>query len=237
MGTRWKSKDAQAEALAYPMSDIVSKLRDFLLQSIAYGMLSEHSVILVAVEAKSFHLFHRACFSQTREDTERIVLSLYEAFYLCYSLKCLTIVDQDKSTMDVGDIWLYMKSKEPRFPEFYKAYCHLRSRNWVVRPGLQYGGDFVVYRHHPSLVHSEYVVIVSSVGVNGRLRVWSDYYCTIRLCLGVAKTLLVLSINKNNQGSVTPSCLDLYGVEEQTVTRWIPEQSREDQSIVQKENN
>ncbi|KAK6935995.1 tRNA intron endonuclease, catalytic domain-like [Dillenia turbinata] len=48
-----------------------------------------------------------------------------------------------------------------------------RSKNWVVRPGLQYGGNFVAHRHHPSFVHPEYVVLVSleeNGDANGRLR-------------------------------------------------------------------
>ncbi|KAG8075608.1 hypothetical protein GUJ93_ZPchr0006g40676 [Zizania palustris] len=46
----------------------------------------------------------------------------------------------------------------------YKAYSHLRLKNWVVRSGLQYGADFVAYSHHPALVHSEFVVVVVAEG-------------------------------------------------------------------------
>ncbi|TQD74033.1 hypothetical protein C1H46_040436 [Malus baccata] len=109
--------------------------------------------------------------------------------------------------------------------------AYLRTKNWVVRPGHQYGVDFVAYRHHPSLVHSEYAVLVSSEGdaeANGRLKVWSDVHCTLRLCLGVVKTLLVLTISKNGDDAASPSCLANYTVEERTVTRWSPEQSREE---------
>nr|GEX65405.1 ribonuclease H-like domain-containing protein [Tanacetum cinerariifolium] len=57
-----------------------------------------------------------------------------------------------------------MTSKNESFPEFFKAYSHLREKNWVVRSGDQYGVDFVAYRHHPSLVHSEYGVLVLREG-------------------------------------------------------------------------
>ncbi|KAB5541550.1 hypothetical protein DKX38_014524 [Salix brachista] len=128
------------------------------------------------------------------------------------------------------DLWLYMKLKKEKFPDFYKAYSHLRMKNWVLRPGLQYDVDFVAYRHHPSMVHSEYVVIVlSEEGDAGRLRVWSDFHCTIRLCGSVAKTLLMLNVDKNGHGAISPSCLERYSVEECTITRWSPEQSRNDQ--------
>ncbi|KAL2488884.1 tRNA-splicing endonuclease subunit Sen2-2 [Forsythia ovata] len=111
-------------------------------------------------------------------------------------------------------------------------------KNWVVRAGSQYGVDFVAYRHHPSLVHSEYAVLILSAeddNSNGRLRVWSDFQCALRLCGSVAKTLLVLHIDKNGSAATSPSCVESYLVEERTVTRWNPEQSRENQTTVQKE--
>lgn len=81
--------------------------------------------------------------------------------------------------------------------------------------------DFVAYRHHPTLVHSEYAVLILSAeddNANGRLRVWSDYQCTLRLCGSVAKTLLVLHIHKNGSVATSPSCLESYVVEERTIT-------------------
>ena len=128
-----------------------------------------------------------------------------------------------------------MKSKKETFPYFFKAYSHLRMKNWVVRSGSQYGVDFIVYRHHPSRVHSEYGVLVLSEEEdkkdrNGRLRVWSDVHCTTRLLGSVAKILLVLYINKNGNSDDSPSCLANYTIEERTITRWSPEQCRESNS-------
>ncbi|KAJ8563538.1 hypothetical protein K7X08_031990 [Anisodus acutangulus] len=103
--------------------------------------------------------------------------------------------------------------------------CFGRSKNWVVRSGCRCGVDFVAYRHHPALVHSEYAVLVLSAqdgNANGRLRVWSDFHCTLRLCGSVAKTLLVLDIEKQQSCAASPSCLDNYIVEERTITRWSP---------------
>lgn len=99
-----------------------------------------------------------------------------------------------------------------------------------MRSGCQFGVDFVVYRHHPELVHSEYAVLVQSEGddeVKDRLRVWSDFQCTLRLCVGVAKTVLVLYVNKNSVGVEFPECLEGYSVEARTITRWFPERNRE----------
>ena len=233
MGPRWKGKGAEAKALADPMSEIVSQLQSSLLQSNACALLSGCSVVL-AVETEQTELLTRACFGKpiitAEKDKQWFQLGLEEAFYLCYSLKCLKIAGEDNFVKNDVDLWLYMKLKKGKFPDFYKAYSHLRMKNWVLRPGLQYGVDFVAYRHHPSLVHSEYAVIVlSEEGDAGRLRVWSDFHCTIRLCGSVAKTLLMLNVDKNGHGAISPSCLERYSVEECTITRWSPEQSRNDQ--------
>ncbi|GFZ13179.1 splicing endonuclease 2 [Actinidia rufa] len=112
----------------------------------------------------------------------------------------------------------------------------LFNRACFGRPRSQYGVDFVAYRHHPALVHSEYAVLVLSEeddNANGRLRVWSDFHCTLRLCGSVAKTLLALRIGKNGAGDVFPSCLERYSVEERTITRWSAERSCEGKTIVE----
>ncbi|KAK4358763.1 hypothetical protein RND71_020992 [Anisodus tanguticus] len=62
----------------------------------------------------------------------------------------------------MNELWKYMTSKKENVPVLYKAYSHLRSKKWVVRLGSQYGVDYVAYRHHPALVHSEYAVLALS---------------------------------------------------------------------------
>ncbi|XP_065871184.1 tRNA-splicing endonuclease subunit Sen2-1-like isoform X2 [Euphorbia lathyris] len=234
MGPRWKGKSAEAKALADPMSTIVSQLSSSLTQSHARGLLTGCSVLL-AVEAEQTELITRACFGRPVINAEKekqwFQLGLEEAFYLHYYFKCLEIVGDDDCVKNSDELWQYMKSKMATFPDLFKSYSHLRKKNWLVRPGSQYGVDFVAYRHHPSFVHSEYAVLVSSEEEDtGRLRVWSDFYCTIRLCGSVAKTLLVVNISKHGNGDTSPSCLEGYSVREHIITRWSSEQSREEQT-------
>ncbi|KAK7336603.1 hypothetical protein VNO77_17149 [Canavalia gladiata] len=240
MAPRWKGKDAkakkdaEAEALNEPMSKIVSQLQSSLVRSDICGFLSDNSVHL-AVGAEQIDLLDKACFGRpvrtVEMDKQWFQLSLEEAFYLSYSLKCLKINGSDTSPQNDEELWHNMKSKKEIFPCFYKAYSHLRMKNWVVRSGAQYGVDFIVYRHHPARVHSEYGVLVLSDGddkdLNGRLRVWSDIHCTTRLLGSVAKILLVIYVNKNGNSDESPLCLANYTVEERTITRWSPEQCRE----------
>ncbi|XP_077235992.1 tRNA-splicing endonuclease subunit Sen2-1-like isoform X2 [Tasmannia lanceolata] len=234
-GPRWKRKDSALKALADPMSKIVKELQSSLLQSKTHSFLSGCDVLLEA-SSEQTDLLNHACFGRpiatTEKDKQWFQLGLEEAFYMHHALKCLTVVGENDRSMNEEEIWESMKSKRKTFPDLYRAYLHLRSKNWVVRPGTpQYGVDFVIYRHHPALVHSEYAVIVLSEGdgdLNDRLRVWSDLQCTLRLCGSVAKTLLVLNINKNGKEATFPSCLEVHSIDERTITRWVPEQCRED---------
>lgn len=236
MGPRWKGKGAEAKALSDPMSQIVSQLQSCLVQSNPQVLLTSSSVLIEA-DAAQTELLNRACFGRpiitAEKDKQWFQLTMEEAFYLFYVLKCIRVVGEDQCEKSCEELWMYMKSNKENFPNLFKAYLHLRMKNWVVRSGCQYGVDFVAYRHHPSLVHSEYAVIVLSDAngeSDGRLLCWSDYQCTLRLCGSVAKTLLVLYIDQCGQKETSPSCLENYVVEERTITRWNPEQCRENQT-------
>lgn len=240
MGPRWKGKEAEAKALADPITKTVSQLQSSLVDSDAQGILSGCSVLL-GVDTEQTKLLNHACFGRpiitADKDKQWFQFSLEEAFYLCYSLNCLKVVGEGNLVKDNNQLWDYMVSTRDTFPTFYKAYSHLRMKNWVVRSGSQYGVDFVAYRHHPSLVHSEYAVLVSAEvegNGSGRLKVWSDIHCTLRLCSSVAKTLLVLRVTTDGKIPTSPSCLESYIVEERTITRWNPEKCREDQTQVKK---
>ncbi|KAM3307474.1 tRNA-splicing endonuclease subunit Sen2-1-like [Capsicum chacoense] len=233
MGPRWKGKGAEVKALADPISEIVRQFQSSLISSNSRGMLSGTNVFLKA-DAELTDLLNRACFGRPRVTSEKneqwFQLSMEEAFYLQYSLKCITVVDYNDTELNNNELWKYMTSRKDKFPILVKAFSHLRSKNWVVRSGSQYGVDFVAYHHHPALVHSEYAVLVLSAqdgSANGRLRVWSDFHCTLRLCGSVAKTLLILDIEQQQSCAASPSCVDDYIVEERTITRWSPEQGRE----------
>jgi tRNA-splicing endonuclease subunit Sen2 len=241
MAPRWKGKDAkskkeaEAEALKEPMSKIISQLQSSLVQSDTCGFLSDNCVHL-ALQTEQLDLLDKACFGRpvriVDKDMYWFQLTVEEAFYLCYSLKCLKIKGvADTCPLNDEELWRHFKSKKEAFPYFYKAYSHLRMKNWVVRSGAQYGVDFIVYRHHPARVHSEYGVLVLSHDndgdLNGRLREWSDVQCTIRLLGSVAKTLLVLYVNKNGHSDESPLCLTNYTIEERTISRRSPEQCRE----------
>ncbi|KAL5702169.1 tRNA-intron lyase [Ranunculus cassubicifolius] len=237
LSTRWKGKGSKAMALGNPVSELITKLQASLSQSKVYGLLSG-STVLLEVGIEQADLLNRVCFGcpiiTASEDTHWYELSLEEAFYLFRSLNCIKIVMKNRCLKDADKLWNLMKLNRESFSVYYKAYSHLRAKNWVVRSGIQYGVDFVAYSHHPSLVHSEYAVIVSDCDgdKSKRLLVWPEVHATVRLEGGVAKTLLLLHVRKNGCNEVSSSCLEHYTVEESTITRWSSEQCREDKKLV-----
>lgn len=243
MAPRWKGKTAEAKALAEPMSMVVSQLQSSLIGSSSQGLLSGCTVLLEA-QPEQTELLNRACFGHpmitAEKDKQWFQLCLEEALYLCSVLKCIKVVGENKCAKNDEELWHYMTAKRVGFPILFKAYSHLRKKNWVVRAGSQYGVDFVAYRHHPALVHSEYAVLAlcdEDGNTNSRLKVWSDFHCTLRLCGSVAKTLLVLHISRNGFDSASLSNLDHYSVEERIIRRWNPELNRENQTMVVAKNS
>lgn len=159
-------------------------------------------------------------------------LGLEEAFFLCYELRCLQIyckAQQDHVCLNDEALWQLMLKRKNGFLYYYKAYSHLRKKNWILRTGLQYGAHFVAYRHHPAQVHAEYaVIVVPEPEKQIQVSSWSHMQGMIRLCGSVAKTLLLLHVTPSKNDDTDPRSLDLFSVHEVEVKRWLPKKHRED---------
>ena len=92
------------------------------------------------------------------------------------------------------------------------AHVVQRREGWLPRSGLQYGADLVLYRNHPSLVHSDHCVVLrpgaalraaaatataTVTAVDGDdddepagLRRWTEVQAVSRLCVQVNKGLV-----------------------------------------------
>lgn len=77
---------------------------------------------------------------------ESLVLFLEESFFLHYALRCLSIIDfisnKELSTDEILNKFCKIK---PTFITHYVSYHYLRSKNWVIKSGLKFGGDFRKY--------------------------------------------------------------------------------------------
>ncbi|KAL2644889.1 hypothetical protein R1flu_012476 [Riccia fluitans] len=147
-------------------------------------------------------------------------LALEEGFFLSHEMKCIKIYQQtskgEKVFLNDVVLWRRMLKKRLHFAHYYKAYSHLRSRRWVVTSGIQFGADFMAYRHHPGLVHSDYAVLVMSGEEKAsRVSTWTEMHAMGRLCGSVAKTLLLMYVKRKDAAVdlTFPSCLEDFDVE------------------------
>ncbi|KAJ4785844.1 tRNA-splicing endonuclease [Rhynchospora pubera] len=235
-GPRWKGKNYAQIANSNPMSEIIAQLQVCLSNSES-AALPIGTDFLLETEPELTDLFNCTSFGRQLKTSNGskgyFQLSPEETFYLHHYLNCLKVLINNANLINVNDLWNFMRSRNELFPIYYRAYMHLRSKNWVVKSGTNNGVDYVVYRHHPELVHSEYAVIVdwekeSGEKEGGRLRVWSDLHCAVRACNGVAKAVLLLNVMGYEVKFSLPELLERMTVGERQITRWLPSQCRDD---------
>lgn len=73
---------------------------------------------------------------------EALHLTFEETFFLFFGLGCLQLVHFDGNFLDINNAWFYFCKNKPDFLQKYVVYHYYRSKGWVVKPGLKYGGDF-----------------------------------------------------------------------------------------------
>jgi len=96
------------------------------------------------------------------KDTEfsaPLELGLIEAIYLTEN-GLLSVYSTKGKRIDLECLRKYALSIIPRFSELYVVYKDLRDKGYIVRSGLKYGSDFVVYEKGPGLEHAPYLVHV-----------------------------------------------------------------------------
>lgn len=74
---------------------------------------------------------------------ESLVLSLEETFFLHHSLRCLKILDFERNSELSTDEFLNICcSLKTNFILYFIVYHYYRSKGWIVKDGLKFGGDF-----------------------------------------------------------------------------------------------
>jgi len=106
-------------------------------------------------------------------DVEHLQLTLQEAFFLLWTLDCLTVLDPVSSKpMSLQEIWTSFQlahlpptsSTLPSTPflQFdnpflinYIVYHHYRSLGWVIKGGIKFCVDYLLYKRGPVFAHAE----------------------------------------------------------------------------------
>ncbi|KAJ2784325.1 tRNA splicing endonuclease subunit sen2 [Coemansia javaensis] len=116
----------------------------------------------------------------------------------------------------------------------YAAYYYYRARGWVVRSGVKFGSDFLLYRQGgPARAHSQYSVVVRHAEAEGESRLcasWQYAAALSRLCTQARKSLIVCYVSPpppaaepdGSSNCAGPPDLRQYEIQEFLVERFNP---------------
>ncbi|KAF5867191.1 hypothetical protein ETB97_004112 [Aspergillus alliaceus] len=108
------------------------------------------------------------------DNEEHLQLSNEEAFFLAYGLGALQIFDGERNDALSSSSLLSLFCQHSHFPRgassdlepadpfliSYVVYHHFRSLGWVVRSGVKFGVDYLLYNRGPVFSHAEFAVVV-----------------------------------------------------------------------------
>ncbi|KAH8832437.1 tRNA-intron endonuclease [Flagelloscypha sp. PMI_526] len=201
------------------------------------------------------------------EDVEHLQLSFPEAFFLIWHLDCLTILDPlTDEPLTLAQIWetfqrIHLQSfclslsslqydtslqLDNPFLVNFIVYNHYRSLGWVVKGGIKFCVDFLLYKRGPVFSHAEFALVVCPAYEdssdqklspfnypNAKPFEWSWLSTINRVNSQVMKTLILVYVTiparSRTPMSVlhTPACLKEYSIREVTVRRFIPARMRD----------
>lgn len=85
-------------------------------------------------------------------------LSLLEALHLKEIKKIILI--SGSTEISTEEFLLFCQKNFPNFNDLYIVYSDLRSKRYIVRPGLKFGTEFSVYRQGPGIDHAPFLVSI-----------------------------------------------------------------------------
>ncbi|KAB8265507.1 hypothetical protein BDV32DRAFT_116664 [Aspergillus pseudonomiae] len=196
---------------------------------------------------------------------EHLQLSNEEAFFLVYGLGALQIVDGRRNAVlsppsllsrfcqhsycPPRDLSANLEPDDP-FMISYIVYHHFRSLGWVVRSGVKFGVDYLLYNRGPVFSHAEFAVVVipsfehpywseneerKAHCARKQARSWWWLHCVNRVQAQVKKSLVVcyVEVPPPMSGETNVSSEDIgallarYTVREMLIRRWVPNRTRD----------
>ncbi|KAK6354538.1 hypothetical protein TWF696_003681 [Orbilia brochopaga] len=194
------------------------------------------------------------------ENQEHLQLTYPEAFFLAYALGVLTIHSEpDKTPISLPNLLrLFLRySTFPPLPEpsislsnlnpdnrfliNYVVYHHFRSLGWVVKSGVKFSVDYLLYKRGPVFSHAEFAVLVipSYSRWEGRAeacREWDWLHSITRVNSQVKKTVVLAYVDVptaedvkgwEKGGDGLKDVFAKYKIREVALRRWIPGRNRD----------
>lgn len=199
------------------------------------------------------------------ENKEHLNLSLEEAFFLSYGLGLLNVYCEESDTVLSPSSLLSLfrrhsyhptrslsMPQEPDDPFMlsYAVYHHYRSLGWVVRSGVKFSVDYLLYNRGPAFSHAEFAVVIlpayshpywseteelrKYIAAKTR-RSWSWLHGVNRVQAQVQKSLILCYVEipppltkaEKGQNINVGKELSRYTVRDIAVKRWTPNRTRD----------
>ncbi|KAJ6107618.1 hypothetical protein N7523_008941 [Penicillium sp. IBT 18751x] len=194
------------------------------------------------------------------ENEEHLQISNEEAFFLAYSLGVLQVYDrEDKKVIPTSSLFpllcnhshfpprngtAELKPDDP-FVTSYVVYHHFRSLGWVVRSGVKFGTDYLLYNRGPVFSHAEFAVIIlpsyshsywseteerREYTTAQQARSWWWLHCVNRVQAQVKKSLVLCYVEvppPTASSEDIEAIISRYKIREFLLRRWIPNRSRD----------
>ena len=196
------------------------------------------------------------------ETQEHLQLTLEEGFFLAYGLNALSVRDglmylpvtNEELLLRCCDRSASMKNKlehikpDNSFLISYVVYHHLRSLGWVVRSGIKFSVDYLLYNRGPPFAHAEFAVNIirdyrdpywteSDSNEKKMLqqpsKPWHWLHSVNRVQSQVLKSLVFIyvyippPIQNSTRFSTIADLLERYELKEFVWRRWIPNRNRD----------
>ncbi|KAF2232778.1 hypothetical protein EV356DRAFT_524984 [Viridothelium virens] len=199
------------------------------------------------------------------KDQEHLQLSYEEAFFLTYGLGILEIYSEEThdriSNLDLLKLFRqhsYFPTRsstlQPDDPFLlsYIVYHHFRSLGWVVREGLKFAVDFLLYNRGPVFAHAQFAIVIipayqhpywsetperAAVTRKKARKSWWWLHAVNRVQATVRKDLVLAYVEipppGERDGEVAADVEDIgkllksYKVREFAVKRWTPNRNRD----------
>ncbi|UJR20953.1 hypothetical protein I4U23_024060 [Adineta vaga] len=157
---------------------------------------------------------------------EHVYLLPEETIFLQHALGCLNVKDETNQILSPDDLWHRFILKDSLFPIKYAVYYYFRSNGWIVKCGLKFGCDYMLYKFGPSFNHANYCVSIENFWkINSST--WSFLSGLNRACLNAAKTLLLVHVDQSNMISTSiEEFLEQTKIKTIEIQRWIPTQNQ-----------
>jgi len=189
------------------------------------------------------------------EDLEHLQLTLEEAFFLSYGLGVLEITDpENNGRLNMQEL-LELSRRHSYFPPLttevqvddpfminYVVYHHFRSLGWVVKPGVKFGVDYLLYNRGPVFSHAEFGVLIlpaysdpywnnDEKRKQAEQKPWHWLHCINRVSAQVKKTVILVYVEipppSKAENSNIGDMLKAYGVREVSIRRFLVSKNRD----------